>query len=391
MKRTLLCLLILQAIHAQITVAQNTRIDLSVSGVPEGTTFSIALGATHRQEPIIQTATLKDGKLYFAFDSEGIRLYDITTPAPFGLIQVMASRGDHVQVNAVGSKDVTPHGEFYVFKPVQVRGSFSHSDLEQKLAIRDQLNATYEQYHKKHKEVVDKLTTLKPQTPEMDELFQSDAYKSFAADEKTFFETVKNTYDQLYLGNKSSWWGPFLVLHTMNYLPKEMKEVYDQFTPEAKNSFYGKVMARQLTTEPWMGHKLEDFTFVDQATGQESSLYAQLAGKRFLLLDIWASWCGPCRREIPNFKAAYEKYHDRGFDIVSISADEDEQAWLKALQEEQLPWANGLDRGQKICRQYDVHYFPTVYVVDSNGVVIAKDGDARGENLQQLLEKLFNE
>ena len=75
--------------------------------------------------------------------------------------------------------------------------------------------------------------------------------------------------------------------------------------------------------------------------------------------------------------------------MVSISADTDMSAWLKALEEEQTPWPNDIDGDKGICKLYKVSYYPTVYLLDSEGKVIAKDGDARGENLRTLLSNLF--
>lgn len=366
-------------------VAQNTRIDLNVSNVPDGTKFTISLSATHKDETPFQAVALKDGKAYFAFDSDGTRLYMIATENPHGVMLVMAGKGDRVTVNAAANK----MGEWYDFSPIQVKGSFSHTEYDQKMSVRNHLNALYKKYHDDNKDICDKLASLPRESDEMKALMPTDAYKKFADDEGKFFDTVKQSYDQLYIANKDSWWGPFLVLNTMNYIPKETADIFSQFSAEAQNSFYGKILKGLLFPPSLIGKQMPDFSFTDHATGKQTLLYDVLKGKRYVLLDFWASWCGPCRKEIPNFKAQYEIYKDKGFGIVSISADEKEADWLKALDEEKLEWPNGRDADKSISRLYDVKYYPTIYVLDSTGKVVAKDNDARGQQLKALLQELF--
>jgi len=408
-------LLLLAAFLSQTAAqAQNTTIDLDVSGLPDGTAVELRVAATHRQEPLIQTTTVKNGKAYFAFDSDSPRLYALTTAEPWGLIHVMATRGDRVKVYAVAQKMPSHSGEYYRFDPVQIKDSWLEDELESKTSIRKQMDADYRAYHEANKDILKKMSDAYGKRETEDSLRKTDAYKKLEEDERAFFQSVERGYKELYLANKDTWWGPFLMLHTMNQIPPDMRQIYDQFSEEAKQSFYGEALGQQLAppksvpaarlregqprpaqdiaqagVAPAVGEKVPDFTFTDHLSGSPTSLYAQLKGKRVLLFDVWASWCGPCRREIPNFKAMYERYKDKGFGIVSISADQDKDAWLKALDEEQLPWANGLDEDKAIGNLYNVRYYPTVYVVDSEGVVVAKDGDARGENLQTLLEGLL--
>ena len=94
------------------------------------------------------------------------------------------------------------------------------------------------------------------------------------------------------------------------------------------------------------------------------------------LLDFWASWCVPCRQEIPFLKELYEKYHDKGFDIVSISLDKTKQAWMKALEKEQMPWPQISDLKAwdgPITQDYGIQAIPFVFLLDQQGNIVLKN------------------
>lgn len=105
-----------------------------------------------------------------------------------------------------------------------------------------------------------------------------------------------------------------------------------------------------------------------------------------VLVDFWASWCGPCRKEIPNLKAVYEKFAPKGLEIVSISIDKDAAAWQKALEEERLPWRNFRDE-TGVADAYSVSAIPAIFLVDGSGTIIATG--LRGTALQEKLETLL--
>ncbi|HEY3761333.1 MAG TPA: redoxin family protein [Verrucomicrobiae bacterium] len=109
---------------------------------------------------------------------------------------------------------------------------------------------------------------------------------------------------------------------------------------------------------------------------------------KVLLVDFWATWCGPCRIEMPNVIAAYQKYHGKGFDIIGISLDEDKQALADYTQEEGMSWPQFFD-GQKwdnkLAVKYGVESVPTTYLLDGNGNIIAED--LRGDDLDVALAK----
>lgn len=112
-----------------------------------------------------------------------------------------------------------------------------------------------------------------------------------------------------------------------------------------------------------------------------------------MLLDFWASWCGPCRAEFPNLREAYEKYHDMGFEIFGVSFDSDREAWIGTIDSAGLLWTNviaedGVTRDGAIWQAYGLNGVPWNYLIDAeSGMIIAKNlrGKELGEKLEELL------
>ncbi len=125
-------------------------------------------------------------------------------------------------------------------------------------------------------------------------------------------------------------------------------------------------------------------------TGQDVDV-AKLKGK-VVLVDFWATWCGPCRKEMPNLIAAYEKHHANGFEIVGISLDEKKDALERYIKENKMPWPQFFDgKGWKneISRRFAVNSIPCSYLIDRKGVV--SQIDARGRTLAEAIAKLVAE
>ena len=138
------------------------------------------------------------------------------------------------------------------------------------------------------------------------------------------------------------------------------------------------------------GASLIDIALPDES-GTEHRLSEYIGHGRYVLVDFWASWCGPCRQEMPNVKAAYERFHDKGFDIVSLSFDNNREAWLKAINELQMPWTHLSDlKGWKsvAAQQYQIQSIPCTILFGPDGKVVASDlrGEALAEKLSTLLK-----
>ena len=166
---------------------------------------------------------------------------------------------------------------------------------------------------------------------------------------------------------------------------EKVKKAAESFTTE---SVYSKRVNEYLDqhAKVEVGAKFIDFT-LKTAEGQEVNLETVINYNRYVLVDFWASWCGPCRGENPYVKAAYEKYHAQGFEIIGVSVDRDEAAWLKAVADDGMNWMQVRDAENTASADYLIQFIPSNFLYDSNGVMVAKD--LRGEALDAKLAEVL--
>ena len=176
----------------------------------------------------------------------------------------------------------------------------------------------------------------------------------------------------------------FSVMQQTDY--SYLKELYDGLGETAKNCVYGQLIAQQIEQfkQVEIGSVPSDFMGLT-AEGDTVSLYGVQA--KLKLVDFWASWCAPCRAEMPNVKKVYKKYHEQGLEVIGVSIDQKPADWLKALQEEKLPWPNIIDPEGKIAAYFLVQAIPHTLLLDENNKILAKN--LRGKELEKKIAEIL--
>jgi peroxiredoxin len=173
--------------------------------------------------------------------------------------------------------------------------------------------------------------------------------------------------------------------------PGKIMPLFESLSEEARNSAEGKAFRERIASveKTAVGKEAMDFTQNDTA-GVPVKL-SSFRGK-YVLLDFWASWCVPCRQENPNVVKAYDRYHPKGFEVLSVSLDKegDKDKWLKAIHEDKLTWTHVSDLqfwNNAVAKAYGIMAVPQNFLIDPQGKIVAKD--LRGEALEKKLHELF--
>lgn len=169
----------------------------------------------------------------------------------------------------------------------------------------------------------------------------------------------------------------------LNKTVATLEAKYPNYGPLAE---YKKNLAETKARRERMaiGKQVPDFSF-KSADGKKNLGPQNFRGK-FLVIDFWASWCGPCRAELPNMKTIYADYKSKGVEFFGVSIDKNDADWLKALQEENMPWPQvcAPNAGKELMADYQFSMIPFVMLLDKNGNILAKG--LRGEKTRQAIE-----
>lgn len=354
-----------------------------IEGLPDSTVLVLS-PLSHAPEDDVAEAIVMNGKFTFegkGSDEEPLAVY-IKVKDGFGGKPILL---DNSSIEVKGRVELKgdSEGKYYDFDNITVTGSPMTDKFNSLMSRRDTLNVMYEAMNVKYGDITSKIGEARGagNKEKLDSIYATDEYKQLAAAEKEFFSYVEEVNGNLIKENSDSFWGPLMMIATLSYFTSNEIPVYEAMSEKARNSYYGKKVYEELFPAGKVGEEVKDFKVGD------TSLAELCKGKKVVVIDFWASWCRPCRAEIPNLKAIYDKHKDNGFDIVSISIDDDEAAWQKALESEKLPWHNYRDADDAIAKLYKVTAVPTMYVVDGDHKLLGDN--MRGEELAKAVDEMM--
>ncbi len=357
MKKTLL-LLFVAAIAATASAQQYT-----IKGHAPSFAKKVYL-APAGEETVDSTMVAKDGSFSFQGDAQGKHIAFIATDGEEPARHVVFLEG-HINV-----------------------------DLEKLTASGGKENEGLNDYVSYTTQLTEPLKALAAQLSAKAESGQQLGQEEMMA----FYGMLEGIQDTIMVRNKHDLeaykdmrWPAFIVLESLSEFEKDYLIQLDN----PQNAFMSEpcldkahelIQAYRRTKE---GAHFADFEMADTA-GVMHKLSEYVGQGKYVLIDFWATWCGPCMRELPNVKAIYEKYHDKGFDIVGVSFDEDGEAWRAVIKRRGMNWIHLSDlKGWKSLPVsfYGVQAIPHTMLVGPDGTIIANG--LNSEELDAKLAEIF--
>lgn len=276
------------------------------------------------------------------------------------------------------NKDILISGDFKDDRNIIANGSYAQQ-------LINDYNAEMKNFSNQSKELFEKYEIAAKNNDET----------AIQAIESEYEQVEKNqtTYQNLFLTkNSNSFVAPYILYNNRyNYELNELEDFVNNFNIKEEN-IYSKLLDEYIAAlqRVDIGQPYLDFT-QETPEGYLLSL-SELVGKsKLILIDFWASWCNPCRKENPNVVAVYNDYHEKGLEIIGVSLDSEKENWINAVEKDGLIWHNVSDLkdwNNEAAKLYGISSIPSNLLLDENGIIIAKN--LRGNDLRMKVEEILN-
>ncbi|WP_206610911.1 TlpA disulfide reductase family protein [Mariniphaga sediminis] len=292
-------------------------------------------------------------------------------------LSVLGQRGKTIVF--VENKDMTVQGNIDSLEQVVITGSETHDEY---LKVNDKIREIGEQYMELYNQAREAATS--GDTTRATQLMQQ---------VEEMYESANTMQEDFVRNNPASFATPYFLSRVQHGLDvEELDELVINLDPQLNavpSIVQLKKRLEKLRTVA-VGQIAPDFTMNDPDGNpvKFSEVYAQ---NEYTLLDFWAAWCGPCRAENPNIVAVFNEYKDKGFSVFGVSLDREKDAWLKAIEDDNLTWLHVSDLAywkNAAAQLYAVNSIPSSLIVDKNGKIVAKN--KRGEELRQTVSELLD-
>lgn len=384
-KTFLLAFALTATAHAQ----NSSSLSFDLKGLASTDTLMLQWGANNKSmNPLIGKKAISD-QSPFVIPLDEPRLLALSIKGCLGSFELLLSPGEEVVLSGRIKKEDDDQNPTASFRRMHAKGAAMQEEYQHIIQSYQQHQDSIDlSVFNEYKDVYRLIEKAKANNDEqaIAEMYQTLHGQSYIDRVMQTFQEQQDYLVQTVESHGDMFLGPLLLLRLAGPLNKSWRPQYDKMSPAAQESYYGKAVYDEVNPQTMIDEKASSISVIDTLGGQTILCFNKVKPK-YLILDFWASWCEPCRKEKPNLKRIYERFHDKGLDIVGISADHDKEVWLEALEELRVPWTNYLDANRQAITEYKVMYIPSTFVIDQNGIIIAEK--LRGKDLSDFIENLF--